>query len=33
MNADWIKDYWDYMVASNFEKAIPLKSANFPQIL
>jgi Protein of unknown function (DUF2971) len=31
MNDDWIKDYWDYMVAANFEKAIPLKAANFPK--
>ena len=31
MNDGWIKEYWEYMVASNFEEAIILKAVNFPK--
>jgi hypothetical protein len=30
MENNWIEQYWKYMIAGNFEEAIPLKLNNFP---
>jgi hypothetical protein len=31
MDKNWIEQYWTYMVSENFEKAMPLKTLNFPK--
>jgi hypothetical protein len=30
MTKPWTESYWELMIAANFEKAIPLRDANFP---
>lgn len=30
MYNNWTKKYWEFIIAENFEEAIPLKNANFP---